>query len=158
AFDIVVPLATPFIYDPAQGNLLLDIRNSSGSSASLVSGSAIGGDTVSRVLGSLSGSTGTPDTGGDSLQICFTNAFSIPTHTLALISQSSKQEGSTLAVPMALISSGDVGGMTFVLRYDANYLRNPELLWSPSLAGLFNSVNYANPGEIHVTFALSGDA
>jgi hypothetical protein len=26
-FDILIPLSTPFYYDPAQGNLLLDIRN-----------------------------------------------------------------------------------------------------------------------------------
>jgi hypothetical protein len=26
AFDIVIPLETPFLYDPAQGNLLLDVR------------------------------------------------------------------------------------------------------------------------------------
>jgi hypothetical protein len=29
-FDIVIPLTTPFLYDPAQGNLLLDIRNFGG--------------------------------------------------------------------------------------------------------------------------------
>src|SRR5258705_11106301 len=34
AFDIVVPLSTPFIYNPARGNLLGDIRKTSGSSAS----------------------------------------------------------------------------------------------------------------------------
>lgn len=29
-FDIVVPLNTPFLYDPTQGNLLLDVRNYGG--------------------------------------------------------------------------------------------------------------------------------
>lgn len=29
-FDIVIPLTTPFLYDPAQGNLLMDIRNFGG--------------------------------------------------------------------------------------------------------------------------------
>lgn len=29
-FDIVIPLATPFLYDPAQGNLLMDLRNYGG--------------------------------------------------------------------------------------------------------------------------------
>lgn len=29
-FDIVIPLTTPFLYDPAQGNLLMDLRNYGG--------------------------------------------------------------------------------------------------------------------------------
>jgi hypothetical protein len=29
-FDVVIPLQTPFYYDPAAGNLLLDVRNYSG--------------------------------------------------------------------------------------------------------------------------------
>ena len=30
AFDISIPLTTPFLYDPSQGNLLMDIRNIGG--------------------------------------------------------------------------------------------------------------------------------
>src|ERR1051325_4313452 len=40
-FDIRIPLSTPFLYNPAAGNLLVDIRNFSGSSASPLSGEAI---------------------------------------------------------------------------------------------------------------------
>ena len=36
AFDLVVQLANPFLYDPAMGNLLLDIRNSSSGFAGFV--------------------------------------------------------------------------------------------------------------------------
>jgi hypothetical protein len=31
AFDMIVPLSQPFLYDPARGNLVVDIRNFSGS-------------------------------------------------------------------------------------------------------------------------------
>jgi hypothetical protein len=36
AFDIVIPLTTPYLYDPSRGNLLIDYRNFSGSSAALI--------------------------------------------------------------------------------------------------------------------------
>ena len=35
-FDIIIPLQTPFLYNPAAGNLLVDLRNFTGSAASLV--------------------------------------------------------------------------------------------------------------------------
>jgi hypothetical protein len=38
AFDMIVPLSQPFLYDPARGNLVVDIRNFSGSTASLTGG------------------------------------------------------------------------------------------------------------------------
>src|SRR6266404_326543 len=47
-FDIAVPLTTPFLYNPAVGSLLLDIRNFSGSTASHLSGQAVAGDGCSR--------------------------------------------------------------------------------------------------------------
>src|SRR5207245_1191964 len=78
AFDIVVPLTTPFTYSPADGNLLLDIRNFSGSSVSLLSGSGVSGDAGSRVAGSLSSLSGTPDSGVDALQICFSTVTNRP--------------------------------------------------------------------------------
>jgi len=59
-FDIVIHLTTPFLYNPAAGNLLLDVRNVSG----LPSGAAGGfdsenlvGDSVSRVLGGINDTT-----------------------------------------------------------------------------------------------------
>jgi len=39
AFDMVVPLTTPFLYDPRAGNLLVDVRDYSGSTASPLDGS-----------------------------------------------------------------------------------------------------------------------
>jgi hypothetical protein len=46
----VVPLTTPFVYDPARGNLLVDVRNHSGSAAPNVDGSADGSDKCSRAF------------------------------------------------------------------------------------------------------------
>lgn len=54
AFDIVITFVTPFLYDPARGNLLLDVRNNSGSSHDPANdqeldASSAAGDGTSRV-------------------------------------------------------------------------------------------------------------
>ncbi len=72
AFDIAVRLTTPFIYDPAAGNLLLDIRNYTGATgASLLAGEYLGEDAASRLFGSLPSVNGSPDTGIDALQLVY---------------------------------------------------------------------------------------
>ena len=53
-FEVVVNFTTPFFYDPAKGNLLLDVRNSQGSvevppNDQELDGTSTGGDSVSRV-------------------------------------------------------------------------------------------------------------
>ena len=48
-FDIVIPLAAPFFFDPAGGNLLLDVRNFSGGSTTQFDAVNATGDSVSRV-------------------------------------------------------------------------------------------------------------
>jgi len=48
-FDIVIVLQTPFLYDPALGNLLLDVRNFGGGSTTQFDAENTFGDTVSRV-------------------------------------------------------------------------------------------------------------
>ena len=73
-FDIVVKLAQPFLYDPAAGNLLIDIRNYSGSIASLLSGSAVSGEGASRLGGNINDPIGSPDTAADAIRIRFTPA------------------------------------------------------------------------------------
>src|ERR1019366_6196738 len=49
AFDILIPLTTPFWYNPAAGNLLLDVRNSGGGSSSQFDAVSTANDSVSRV-------------------------------------------------------------------------------------------------------------
>jgi len=71
AFDIIIPLECPFRYNPALGNLVVDIRNTSGSGASLLSGSASYDTLASRVSGSVGGATGTADQGADALRVIY---------------------------------------------------------------------------------------
>lgn len=81
AFDISLPLQTPFVYDPSKGNLLVDLLDLSGSTPprtpqyNIVNGTG-GNDAVSRVFSVNPNATNaeTADTGGDVLQIIYTNA------------------------------------------------------------------------------------
>src|SRR5205814_5081495 len=71
---------------------------------------------------------------------------------LALGGDVSQQEGTTIVLPVTLVSAGDVAGMTFKILYDANYLRQPQLAWSSLLDGSFNSVNTNTVGQVRATF------
>jgi hypothetical protein len=241
AFDIEIPLQTPFSYDPAAGNLLLDVRNYIGSSVSAVDAGVPPDHLVSRVF-ALGANTavGVGDGGADVIQVCSlastappvirfsplsqhvvrsseavftvgaaggpplvyqwffgsdpladaTNATLLlpnvqssqageyyvivangfgsatsqvatltvdPSRTLRLTSLPPRQEGSAVSLLLELVSDGDVGGMTFVVGYDTNYLQAPAVNWSPLLGDLFNSVN-TSAGQIRAAFALSGEA
>lgn len=73
-FDITVTLSTPFLYDPAAGNLLLDISNPSGTgSLWIVDASNNPGDSASRAFSyDVSGTTaGFVDTGADIIKLGF---------------------------------------------------------------------------------------
>jgi hypothetical protein len=105
SFDIVIPLACPFPYNPANGHLLIDIRNTSGSDASLLSGSGNYGSVASRVGGALNSATGSADSGADAIQIGYTT-------------------NNNHVVPDALATEDhDFGSGTF---YNANY-RNQQV-------------------------------
>jgi hypothetical protein len=78
AFDIIVPLSQPFLYDPARGNLVVDIRNFSGSTAGLVGGQA-GPDVAGRVMATVvTAPTGVVDSGPDALQIVYSPGTNQP--------------------------------------------------------------------------------
>src|SRR2546425_6256540 len=69
SFGILVTLTTPFFYNPAAGNLLMDVRYYQGATPGVAPGpfdaSTSSGDTVSRVYTfGVDGVTGTADTGG----------------------------------------------------------------------------------------------
>jgi hypothetical protein len=49
-FDIIITLTTPFLYNPAQGNLLLDVRNFGGGQTTFFDAQITTGDAVSRVF------------------------------------------------------------------------------------------------------------
>jgi len=65
-FDVVINLQTPFIYEPSQGNLLLDVRNVSGGSVQTYFDMqrVSGVDSVSRVAGSTGGAAAVNNTSG----------------------------------------------------------------------------------------------
>ncbi len=242
-FDMVVPLMTPFLYDPAKGSLLVDIRNFSGGNVSAVDAGAGPDGRIKRVFrsGSVTAATGASDNGADVLNIIYTAAVIPPyistqplsqavtegdalelsvvangadplsyqwhfagapipdaispslvitniqtsnageyfvvvanglgavtsqvaavtvdtRRTLSLIAPPERQEGSRISVLVDLESKGDVGGMTFVVTYDTNYLKEASLNWTPQLEGLFNLVNYSPTGQVRATFALAGTA
>lgn len=79
-FDIVIPLSQPFLYGPALGALLVDIRNFSGSGASLLSGQGRADDHAARICGGVYAVTGSEDQGIDALQIIYipTNGPPLP--------------------------------------------------------------------------------
>jgi hypothetical protein len=57
SFDIGIPLTTPFFYNPAQGNLLLEVRNFMGTSTSPFDAVNTSGDSVSTLFASGADST-----------------------------------------------------------------------------------------------------
>ena len=64
-FDIVITLTHPFFYDPANGNLLLDVRNFGGGTTTFFDAVATFADGTSRLFNSnVNGTTGTTDTSG----------------------------------------------------------------------------------------------
>jgi hypothetical protein len=54
-FDVLVPFATPFAYNPLLGNLLLDVRNLTGGFTAQFDAEFGSGDSVSRVFTRASG-------------------------------------------------------------------------------------------------------
>jgi hypothetical protein len=68
-FDIVITLTTPFLYNPAAGNLLMDVRNFGGGTTTILDAEQVTGDSIGRVHTTLSspGGVNSPTAGhGDS--------------------------------------------------------------------------------------------
>jgi len=65
-FDIIITLTTPFFYNPALGNLLLDVRNYGAGSTTVFDAVFTSGDGVSRVFSTtnVNDPTGNTDTLG----------------------------------------------------------------------------------------------
>lgn len=60
AFDIVIQLTTPFLYDASQGNLLLDVRNFGGGTTAQFDAHNTGLDAVSRSYSTNIGAVNSP--------------------------------------------------------------------------------------------------
>ena len=75
-----------------------------------------------------------------------------------LVGATPQQEGTTVTLPLRLLSEGDVGGMDFTLSYDTTFLKHVDFQWEPRLSQSFRTVNTDEPGQIHVSIALPGTA
>jgi PKD repeat protein len=79
-----------------------------------------------------------------------------PGVVLTVVSPGEQREGKLLRTAIMLTSDGRVGGMTFNLAYDADYLGEPELEWSSLISLAFTEVNTDTPGQVRATFSLPG--
>ncbi len=82
-FDIIIPLATPFLYDPSRGNLLIDVRNAFGSNASFVDTGSRPNDGASRVFATSANASSY--TGIDSVAEVFQIVYTPQTEVTPLI-------------------------------------------------------------------------
>ena len=78
----------------------------------------------------------------------------VPARLLSIVDPAPRQEGRRIHIPIQLTSSGEVGGASFVVRYDPWYLMQPAFEWSPSVISALNQVNTEIRGEVRATFAL----
>jgi hypothetical protein len=81
-----------------------------------------------------------------------------PIRTLIAGSAAEVQEGQRMTFPLSLVSSGDVGGLTFKLNYNSAFLTDPKVEWSAFVGQSINSINTAVNGEILGAFSLPGTA
>jgi hypothetical protein len=81
-----------------------------------------------------------------------------PIRTLIAGSAVEVQEGQRIVFPLSMISTGDVGGLTFKLNYSAAFLTDPKVEWSAVVGQSVNSVNTSVAGEISGSFSLPGTA
>ena len=90
--------------------------------------------------------------------ICFVGLEQIPAQEVVLTvsNANNTREGQVITFPVMLKSNGDVGGITFNLKYNEVFLGKPVFEWS-SLFGLsINSLNTDTPGNVAATFAFTG--
>jgi hypothetical protein len=81
-----------------------------------------------------------------------------PLRTLAVAEAAEVAEGRRTTVPVEFSSQGSVGGLTFLLQYEPEFLRDPELVWGAVAGGATATVNATVPGEIRATLSLGGGA
>ncbi len=89
-FELVVDFTTPFWYDPAAGNLLVDIRNSGGGPDTSFDAVYATGDSVSYIDGGLTSTSGTASTVG------LVTRFTVPAFTTNADLSSLTLDGGTL--------------------------------------------------------------
>jgi hypothetical protein len=81
-----------------------------------------------------------------------------PIRKLVAGSAAEVQEGQRMSFPLALVSTGDVAGLTFKLNYNPAFLTDPKVEWSAAVGQSVNSLNSSLAGEISGAFSLAGQA
>jgi hypothetical protein len=87
-FDIIIALNTPFFYNPAAGNLLLDVRNLSGGFTAPFDAQNTVGDSISRLTSAKNGVndlTGSADSIGLVTQLTLVAAVPEPSPRMLLL-------------------------------------------------------------------------
>ena len=79
-----------------------------------------------------------------------------PARTLIVQDAEPVQEGQRARTRLALASDGSVAGITFLLRYDPELLRDPKLDWSHAVRGAVAQVNLETPGVLRATLSMPG--
>ena len=78
--------------------------------------------------------------------------------TLALGAVADVNEGDLVSVPLTLASSGEVGGMDFLINFDANALAMPDIAWDSSLDTALKDFSSPRRGQLRGVIALPATA
>ena len=77
---------------------------------------------------------------------------------LALVDPPDQHEGSLVQVPLQLVSKGNVGGLSFDVRYDPAFLTDARVVWNPAFTGAYSEANLTAQGELSGVLALPATA
>jgi hypothetical protein len=75
---------------------------------------------------------------------------------LVLDAAPTQQEGGRVSIPVSLVSTGAVGGATFLVSFNANYLADAQLEWSDAVSSGFTTANLQSSNRVRASFALPG--
>ena len=78
--------------------------------------------------------------------------------TLALSAVADANEGDLVSVPLTLASSGEVGGIDFLISFDANALAMPDIAWDSSLDTALKDFSSPRRGQLRGVIALPATA
>ena len=78
--------------------------------------------------------------------------------TLALSPVADVDEGGLIATTLTLTSSGDVGGIDFVINYSGTYLAEPVITWDSSLDGALKQSSVTARGQFRGVIVLPATA
>lgn len=83
----------------------------------------------------------------------------IPPRSLSLVGSPSAPEGSRITIPLMLISTGGVGGLSFTASFDTNALADAQLDWGTGskVTNGYTSYSLEQNKLFRAVFALAGD-